>query len=95
MAQFMRFIAVFIQKQTLAGLGFDSLVEAADFLFWGYEDKDLTPQGIYDSLTDQVTPYAHAGQQIWPIEEFSIRRVAQTYLDSFRQWRGFLRPDVG
>lgn len=42
----MRFIAVFTQKKTLAGLGFDSLVEAVDFLFWGYEDQDLPPGNL-------------------------------------------------
>ena len=91
----MRFIAVFTQQQTPTGLGFDSLVEATDFLFWGYEDQDLTPQGIYDSLTDQVTPYTHAGQPARQVEEFSIRRVARAYLTSVKQWRGFVRPEVG
>ena len=91
----MRFIAVFTQGQTPAGAGFNSLVEAFDFLSWGYEDQDLTPQGVYDSLTDQVTAYIHVGQLVRQIEAFSIRRVAQTYLTYFRQWRGFLWPDVG
>ncbi len=91
----MRFIAVFTQQQTPAGLGFDSLVEAIDFLFWGYEDQELTPQGIYDSLIDQVTPYAHAGQLAREYEGISIREVAREYLTSFRRWSEFLRPDAG
>lgn len=90
----MRFIAVFHQLQTSSGLGFDNLVEAVDFLFWGYEDEELVPHGVYDTLTDQATPYDHAGQLLDPVNSESIRRIAKEYLTTIRPWGYFLRPSA-
>lgn len=90
----MRFVAVFMQNQSPIGLGFDSVVEAVDFLFWGYEDRDLIPQGIYDKHTDQVTPYTHAGKLARQFEEVSIRVVAQEYLKRFQPLHALVHPDV-
>ncbi|GAB4039856.1 hypothetical protein [Spirosoma jeollabukense] len=51
----MRFIAVFYQQRSIYGMGFESVIDANDFLFRGYEDNDLVPCGIYDIVTDKVT----------------------------------------
>ncbi|WP_420148986.1 hypothetical protein [Spirosoma sp.] len=81
----MRFIAVFSQQNTMHGIGFDALIEANDFLFWGYEDNDLTPCGIYDVLTDRTKLYDHFGRLTGRIDSEDIRRFAIEYLDRIRQ----------
>jgi hypothetical protein len=91
----MRFIAVFNQFQTSYGLGFDSLLDAVDFLFWGYEDHELTPEGVYDILADQATPYEHAGQLLGSASPSSIRIIAKDYLANIRQLSCFLRSSAG
>lgn len=91
----MRFIAVFNQFQTSYGLGFDSFLDAVDFLFWGYEDHELTPEGVYDILTDQATPYEHAGQLLGSASPSSIRTIAKDYLSTIRQVSYFMRPSAG
>ena len=95
MTTYMRFIAVFDQYQTSTGVGFDSLVEAVDFLFWGYEDQNLVPQGIYDILADQATPYTHAGQPITEVDSNCIRLIASDYLKRITHQTTCLRASLG
>lgn len=90
----MHFVAVFNRLQASYGVGFDNLVDAVDFLFWGYEDQALLPQGIYDISADQVTPYDHVGGRIGPVNTESIRTIAKDYLMDIRQWRYFLCPST-
>ena len=86
----MRFIAVYNQLQIATGVGFDSLIDALDFLFWGYEDNDLTPQGIYDALTDESIPYDHAGKTL-PVSSLdSIRSIAMSYLKTSYRLSGLI-----
>ncbi|MFD2938300.1 hypothetical protein [Spirosoma flavum] len=89
----MRFIAVYNQLQTSTAVGFDSLIDALDFLFWGYEDNDLTPQGIYDVLTDESMPYDHSGQSITIQTSLdSIRSIAKAYLKNTYRFTGLSYP---
>lgn len=88
----MRFIAVYHQLQTATGVGFDNLIDALDFLFWGYEDNDLTPQGIYDVLTDESMPYDHAGTPITAGSLDSIRSIAKAYLKTSYRFSGLIPP---
>ena len=76
----MRFVAVFNQHRVPYTVGFDSLLEALDFLFWGYEDRQLLPYGIYDEMIDQVLIYTHEGQVIHPITEDVIYATAKRHL---------------
>lgn len=76
----MRFVAIFNQYQVPHTRGFATVVEALDFLFWGYENQQLLPFGIYDQLTDQITAYTHAGQLIHSIREESMRVTAKRHL---------------
>lgn len=76
----MRFIAVFNQFQASTGVGFDSLIDALDFLFWGYEDNNLMPEGIYDVLADESMPYDHIGQSLGIPSLDAIRSIAKAYL---------------
>ena len=76
----MRFFAVFNQHRVSHTLGFNSLLEALDFLFWGYEDQQLLPYGIYDETIDQVLVYTHEGQVIHPITEAVIYTTAKRHL---------------
>lgn len=76
----MRFVAIFNQYQITHTVGFTSEVEALDFLFWGYEDQQLLPYGLYDATTDQVTTYTHAGQVIHSIHAESIRGALKRHL---------------
>lgn len=91
----MRFIAVFNYLQKSYGLRFESLLDAADFLFWGYEDQELIPEGIYDTLTDRATPYEQAGQVLGTASPASIRTTAQRYLSGIRPMSSFLRASAG
>lgn len=88
----MRFVTVFNRLQASYGVGFDNVVDAVDFLFWGYEDQALLPQGIYDISTDQVTPYDPAGRRVGPVNTESIRMIPKDYLMDVHQWRYFLCP---
>ncbi|ADB40030.1 hypothetical protein [Spirosoma linguale] len=91
----MRFIAVFNQPQATYGLGFESLLDAVDFLFWGYEDQELQPQGVYDSLTDQATPYEHAGRLVSKESPGSIRAIARKYLETIQPLASVMRVSAG
>ena len=82
----MRFIAVFDQMHSMHGVGFDTLLDASDFLFWGYEDNELIPHGIYDVFTMQVSVYDHAGQRVGDLEEATIREFALTYIGRIRRY---------
>ncbi|SFD11475.1 hypothetical protein [Spirosoma endophyticum] len=81
----MRFIAVFYQQRTIYGMGFESVIDANDFLFRGYEDNDLVPRGIYDIMTDNVTPYAHIDQLIGNDKLETIRQFAIEYMKQICQ----------
>ncbi|MBD2756745.1 hypothetical protein [Spirosoma validum] len=81
----MRFIAVFSQRHTTYGLGFDTLTDATDFLFWGYEDNDLIPFGVYDVLTTQTRLYDHFGKLTDGPDPEAIRQFATAYLDRISQ----------
>ena len=87
----MRFIAVFKQHQMACSLGFDSLVDALDFLFWGYEDHELMPQGVYDLFTDKATVYDHAGQFVGGLSLEAIRTIAKEYLNTFKPLANLIR----
>jgi hypothetical protein len=76
----MRFVAIFNQYQITHTVGFDSEVDALDFLFWGYEDQQLLPYGVYDKTTEQVTPYTHAGQVIHSLQVESMRGALKSHL---------------
>jgi hypothetical protein len=91
----MRFIAVFNQLQASYGMGFDNLLDAVDFLFWGYEDQELMPHGVYDSLTDQATPYEHAGRPVDTVSSTSIRDVANEYLKNIYPLASMVRTSAG
>ncbi|GAB2515836.1 hypothetical protein [Spirosoma aerophilum] len=91
----MRFIAVFNQLQTSYSMGFDNLLDAVDFLFWGYEDQELVPQGVYDSLTDQATPYEHAGRPVNVVSSTSIRAIAKEYLKTIYPLACMVRTSAG
>ena len=81
----MRFIAVFSQLHTIYGIGFDTSIEATDFLFWGYEDNDLIPFGIYDVSTTQTMLYDHFGQLTGGLETEAIHQFAVACLDRINQ----------
>lgn len=91
----MRFIAVFNQLQASYGMGFDNLLDAVDFLFWGYEDQELLPQGVYDSLTDQATPYEHAGRPVDGVSTASIREIAKAYRQTMYPLAYMIRTSAG
>lgn len=76
----MRHIAVFNQRETDYAVGFDTLHDAVDFLFWGYEEYDLLPYGIFDMLTGEVWPYEHRGERLTDIDEQLISRTALDYI---------------
>lgn len=81
----MRFIAVFSQRHTTYGLGFDTLTDATDFLFWGYEDNDLVPYGVYDVLIARTTLYDHFGKLKDGPDAEAVRQFAVGYLDRISQ----------
>ncbi|GAB3718206.1 hypothetical protein GCM10027592_60890 [Spirosoma flavus] len=78
----MRYIVVFAQQEIGYAVGFNEIVDAIDFLFWGYEEYDLLPYGIYDALTNQVMPYEHRGERVVDIDDQVICRIALDYLKS-------------
>ena len=85
----MRFMAVFVQDDTCYAVGFDDSTDATDFLFWGYEEHDLFPCGIYDLLTGETTSYEHRGQLVGLFDPELIRRTATEYVRaSLRLSRG-------
>lgn len=79
----MQYIAVYDQYRQLQAARFGSLIEATDFLFLGYEDRLLFPYGVYDSHTDQVQMYTHAGQSLIDLVPEAVRTSALFYLKEF------------
>ena len=76
----MRFMAVFVQLDTCYAVGFNDLTDATDFLFWGYEERDLFPCGIYDLLTGEATPHEHRGRFVGQFDPDLIRQTATDYV---------------
>lgn len=76
----MRYIVVFTQQEIGYAVGFDDFTDAVDFLFWGYEEYDLLPYGIFDALTGEVFPYEHRGELVVAVDEEMISRTAKDYL---------------
>ncbi len=76
----MRYIVVFAQQEIGYAVGFDTTSDAVDFLFWGYEEYDLVPYGIFDALTGEVWPYEHRGERTSDVDEQIISRTALDYL---------------
>ncbi len=76
----MRYIVVFAQQEIGYAVGFDNPTDAVDFLFWGYEEYDLIPYGIFDALTGEVYPYEHRGESVAEVDEETISRTARDYL---------------
>lgn len=78
-------MAVFVQLDTCHAVGFENLADATDFLFWGYEEHDLLPCGIYDLLTGETAAYEHRGRLTGLFDPELIHRTATEYV------RGALR----
>ncbi|MFD2933944.1 hypothetical protein [Spirosoma flavum] len=78
----MRYIVVFAQQEIGYAVGFDHCTDAVDFLFWGYEEYELLPYGIYDILTGDALPYEHRGERTAKIDEPVIRQIALDYVKS-------------
>ncbi len=78
----MRYIVVFAQQEIGYAVGFDNSADAVDFLFWGYEEYELLPYGMFDVLTGEVLPYEHRGERVSKVDEAVISRTAQDYLKS-------------
>jgi len=76
----MRYIAVFAQQEIGYAVGFDSLTDAVDFLFWGYEAYELLPYGTFDLLTGEVWPYRHRGERIVQVDDDVISQTARNYV---------------
>lgn len=76
----MRYIVVFAQQEIGYAVGFDSLPDAVDFLFWGYEEYELLPYGTFDLLTGEVWPYEHRGKRIVNVDDDVISRTARNYV---------------
>ncbi|GAB2588142.1 hypothetical protein [Spirosoma areae] len=76
----MRYIAVFDQQETNYAVGFDTPGDALDFLFWGYEEFDLLPYGIFDVLSGEVTIYEHRGDRVSEVDAAVISQTAKNYL---------------
>lgn len=76
----MRYIAVFAQQEIGYAVGFEESTDAVDFLFWGYEEYELLPYGIFDVLTGEVFPYEHRGERVAEVERETISRTARDYL---------------
>lgn len=73
-------MAVFVQFDTCHAVGFDDLTDATDFLFWGYEEYDLIPCGLYDLLTGETAPYEHRGRPVGLFDSDLIRQTATEYV---------------
>lgn len=84
----MRFMAVFVQFDTCYALGFDDSDDATDFLFWGYEEYELTPCGIYDLLTGETTEYEHRGRAVGLFDRDLIRKTATEYVRAALRLKG-------
>ena len=78
----MRFMAVFIQREISCAVGFEDLADATDFLFWGYEEYELLPCGIYDLLTGETLNYEHRGRSVGLFEPDLIRLTAKEYVSA-------------
>lgn len=75
-------MAVFIQRETCCAVGFEALADATDFLFWGYEEYELLPCGIYDLLTGETHSYQHRGRPVGLFEPDLIRLTATEYVNA-------------
>ncbi|ADB38406.1 hypothetical protein [Spirosoma linguale] len=84
----MRYIVVFAQQEIGYAVGFDDSSDAFDFLFWGYEEYELLPYGIFDMLTGDIVPYTHRGERTANVEEPVIRRIAMDYFKSAMRQTG-------
>lgn len=62
--------------------GFNTLQQATDFLGWGYEDNDLAPFGIYDSVLAQTHFYQHDSSPALCTDPDLIEQTALAYLAS-------------
>ncbi|MBC3784752.1 hypothetical protein [Spirosoma utsteinense] len=78
----MRFISIYQQSKKVLAKGFPTEKLALDFLGWGYEDNDLAPFGIYDSLLSQASLYQHDNEPVLCTDPDLIEQVALTYLAS-------------
>lgn len=76
----MRFISIYWQSKKVLAKGFPTIHQATDFLGWGYEDNDLTPFGIYDSLLAQTHLYQHDTGPALCTDPELIEQVALAYL---------------
>ena len=73
-------MAVFVQLDACHAVGFEDLTDATDFLFWGYEEHDLLPCGIYDLLTGETAAYEHRGRPVGLFDPELIHRTATEYV---------------
>ncbi|SOD82762.1 hypothetical protein [Spirosoma fluviale] len=84
----MRYIVVFAKQEISYAVAFEDPSDAVDFLFWGYEEYELLPYGIFDMLTGEIIPYQHRGERTADIEEPVIRRIALDYIKSAMRQTG-------
>ncbi len=75
-------MAVFIQRETTCTVGFDDLTDATDFLYWGYEEYELLPCGIFDLLTGETLSYEHQGRAVGLFEPELVRLTATEYVSA-------------
>ena len=73
-------MAVFVQGDTCYAVGFNDLADATDFLFWGYEEYDLLPCGLYDLMSGEITEYEHRGRSTGLFDPELIRKTATDYV---------------
>ncbi len=73
-------MAVFVQLDTCYAVGFDTLTDATDFLFWGYEEQNFVPCGTFDMLTGEVASYEHRGRDVGLYDPDLIRQTATDYV---------------
>ncbi|WP_461096143.1 hypothetical protein [Spirosoma luteolum] len=78
-------MAVFVQYHKPCAVGFDTPTDALDFLFWGYEARELLPCGTYDLFTDEVQLYRHQGIETDYADPELIRQTARAYLTDLRR----------
>ena len=88
-------MAVFVQSDTCYAVGFNDLTDTTDFLFWGYEEQDLLPCGIYDLLTGEVAPYAHRGRYVGLFDPDLIRQTATDYVKAALRLGGHSSHQTG
>lgn len=88
-------MAVFVQLDTCYAVGFDDSADATDFLFWGYEEYDLIPCGLYDLLTGEATEYEHRGRSIGIFDPDLIRQTATSYVRAALRLHGRTSKGTG